>query len=1100
MPSESAEHQHAWEDSKENFQPVRDGRKPGELLDTKAKEERTVLQPKGIEPDRARFVEAIEGYTGDDPLEKWLDYIKWTKETFVSAGKTSEMLTLLEKCTREFHESERYRDDVRYLRVWIQYADCLPDPSDVFSYMMDNNIGQGHALFFIAYATYCELTRNYALADGTYQKGIQAKAAPLDRLEAKHAEFQHRMVRRIQRKAEQAQEEGQAGTGSGAAGQEGQAGARGNINERRGLKTIRGPLGPRPVDKRRNMASNVGSNSIPVFEDDQFSSSTVQPPPRGRMVLPAGHVESQKENVQAAVPWMGQTIKQKSSSVASKPKEHLDIMEDPEFAASAVCGGDGGEPAQARGAKASLRQRFDRDGIEEQLSSDPLLLLKNPPPKVVVKKEHADGDGDGNGDDLVVDVKLEANPDDDSKMPSPFDHDVTMATSDAYKAMNCLFTGDAGDDGRMDDAGAPVAHVAPGARDLEPTMTINTRDALNAVNNMFKASFNVDGDNKDDHDDDKDETVYVSGNDDARAGASEDVGGGGGGLMIREDTVFLPADGDRPEGSLNDDDVTGAFSIREDTVFIGGRGGRAGVGAGVNADDDTGAFSIREDTVFIGRGAGAVEDDTGAFSIREDTVFISSGTVPPAGPTATNAGGHGLGLIVPMDDEFNDANDENAAPEGLVQVGARRERAVHAPLSPLGLGPTPVDGFEVEVEQDDEAEAALAGAGAGAPSNAEAVVDEGFAVFEDAKPGQRRINPFDCSFQGELVASLNPPVSEWPGVVELTDEDAVACEAAFKVVKKEGAADAKKKKPTTKASANANAATELVIRDVLRATITGQIGEGAYATVYGATCDGVDVALKVEYPPCPWEFLLCKIIEGRSAPDACLTVNPTKMLLHERFSVLVMPRGSGTLQDLLNMYLSAKIPVDQTVTASICLTLFRAMKQLHDNKVVHNDIKPDNILFSISEDAVSVSLIDVGRGVDLELLPEDAVLFGDSETESFRCIEMRERVPWLWQADAYAVASVIHCLILGEYMEVDRVENEATGERYVRSRAKLPRSYDAELWEAVLKDLLNASADCPPNWDGLMARMQGLLQDEPARSKKSALDRLQRLAATNLSL
>ena len=269
--------------------------------------------------------------------------------------------------------------------------------------------------------------------------------------------------------------------------------------------------------------------------------------------------------------------------------------------------------------------------------------------------------------------------------------------------------------------------------------------------------------------------------------------------------------------------------------------------------------------------------------------------------------------------------------------------------------------------------------------------------------------------------------------------------AAFKVVKKEGAADAKKKKPTTKASANANAATELVIRDVLRATITGQIGEGAYATVYGATCDGVDVALKVEYPPCPWEFLLCKIIEGRSAPDACLTVNPTKMLLHERFSVLVMPRGSGTLQDLLNMYLSAKIPVDQTVTASICLTLFRAMKQLHDNKVVHNDIKPDNILFSISEDAVSVSLIDVGRGVDLELLPEDAVLFGDSETESFRCIEMRERVPWLWQADAYAVASVIHCLILGEYMEVDRVENEATGERYVRSRAKLPRSYDAEL-------------------------------------------------------
>ena len=168
----------------------------------------------------------------------------------------------------------------------------------------------------------------------------------------------------------------------------------------------------------------------------------------------------------------------------------------------------------------------------------------------------------------------------------------------------------------------------------------------------------------------------------------------------------------------------------------------------------------------------------------------------------------------------------------------------------------------------------------------------------------------------------------------------------------------------------------------------------------------------MEHPPCPWEFLLCKIIEGRSAPDACRTVNPAKMLLHKNFSCLVMPRGSGTLQDLLNRYLAAKTKMDQGVTATLCLSMFRAVQQLHDNKIVHNDIKPDNILFDVAGDGqdVSVSLIDVGRGVDLELLPRNAVLFGDSGTESFRCIEMRERVPWLWQADAYAVAGVIHCL------------------------------------------------------------------------------------------
>ncbi len=245
-------------------------------------------------------------------------------------------------------------------------------------------------------------------------------------------------------------------------------------------------------------------------------------------------------------------------------------------------------------------------------------------------------------------------------------------------------------------------------------------------------------------------------------------------------------------------------------------------------------------------------------------------------------------------------------------------------------------------------------------------------------------------------------------------------------------------------------------------------------------CDGAGVALKVEHPPCAWEFLLCKIIEGRSAPDACRTVNPTKMLLHKNFSCLVMPRGSGTLQDLLNRYLAAKTQMDESVTATICLSMFRAVKQLHNNKIVHNDIKPDNILFDVVGEGqdVSVSLIDVGRGVDLELLPKNAVLFGDSGTESFRCIEMRERVPWLWQADAYAVAGVIHCLILGEYLEIERATKEDTSETFIRPRSKLPRSYDADIWGDVFKTLLNAggtSADCPPDWDGLCRSMERLM-------------------------
>jgi hypothetical protein len=49
-------------------------------------------------------------------------FIKWTQDTFRAGGSKAELLPLLERCTRELQGVERYRDDARYLRVWIQYV------------------------------------------------------------------------------------------------------------------------------------------------------------------------------------------------------------------------------------------------------------------------------------------------------------------------------------------------------------------------------------------------------------------------------------------------------------------------------------------------------------------------------------------------------------------------------------------------------------------------------------------------------------------------------------------------------------------------------------------------------------------------------------------------------------------------------------------------------------------------------------------------------------------------------------------------------------------------------------------------------------------
>lgn len=127
--------------------------------------------------------------------------------------------------------------------------------------------------------------------------------------------------------------------------------------------------------------------------------------------------------------------------------------------------------------------------------------------------------------------------------------------------------------------------------------------------------------------------------------------------------------------------------------------------------------------------------------------------------------------------------------------------------------------------------------------------------------------------------------------------------------------------------------------------------------------------------------------------------------------------------------------------------------------------------------ALGLQLIDFGRSLDLELLPPGTLLQvggwvglrgrgvqlsfcarlkelhppvarvpcfypaaadalrcqcrlalqGDSGTDAFRCVEMREGQTWLWQADAYGAAATVHTLLYGRYMEVERVRENATG-------------------------------------------------------------------------
>ena len=136
---------------------------------------------------RSAFWRAVAEYDGDDPLEVWVRFIKWAENTFPSGGRETEVLPLLERCTRELQEVPRYKDDARYLRVWVKYADCCKDPHDIFKFLEANDIGQRHALFYEAYAAFLEIRGAYARAHEVYDRGVMMRAQPRERLKDKLA-------------------------------------------------------------------------------------------------------------------------------------------------------------------------------------------------------------------------------------------------------------------------------------------------------------------------------------------------------------------------------------------------------------------------------------------------------------------------------------------------------------------------------------------------------------------------------------------------------------------------------------------------------------------------------------------------------------------------------------------------------------------------------------------------------------------------------------------------------------------------------------------------------------------------------------------------
>ncbi|KAJ8772616.1 hypothetical protein K2173_027793 [Erythroxylum novogranatense] len=184
-----------WELFKENVRPLKRGRNVHVLNQTLKSQTNNTLK-NSLLYTRSKLIGAIDEYEGDDPLLPWLQCIKWVQEAFPPGGDCSGLIVIYEQCVRTFWNSHQYKDDLRYLKVWLEYAESCDDAQVIYTFLDANEIGISHSAYYIAYALHMESKSKTKAANDIFYLGISRDAQPAEKLNDAYKKFLLRSTRR----------------------------------------------------------------------------------------------------------------------------------------------------------------------------------------------------------------------------------------------------------------------------------------------------------------------------------------------------------------------------------------------------------------------------------------------------------------------------------------------------------------------------------------------------------------------------------------------------------------------------------------------------------------------------------------------------------------------------------------------------------------------------------------------------------------------------------------------------------------------------------------------------------------------------------------
>ncbi|XP_044268700.1 mitotic checkpoint serine/threonine-protein kinase BUB1 beta-like isoform X2 [Tribolium madens] len=255
--------------------------------------------------------------------------------------------------------------------------------------------------------------------------------------------------------------------------------------------------------------------------------------------------------------------------------------------------------------------------------------------------------------------------------------------------------------------------------------------------------------------------------------------------------------------------------------------------------------------------------------------------------------------------------------------------------------------------------------------------------------------------------------------------------------------------------------------------IEKQLGKGTYGTVFRGidVRTGNTVAVKFQRPANKWEFYICRELRSRLAQHPLWErfMDVRIGYFSDQASVLIsefMPCGS-----LLSVANTVKQksgrPMKESLCIHFCLEMLKVVQAMHEVKIIHADIKPDNFLVQLTtNDAIVLQLIDFGCSIDMSLFPPNASFTRKVTTENFICCEMLDDRPWNYHTDLFCIAATAHVLLFDKYIQMRKND----GHWSISNR--LPRYARLDLWNMFFSTLLNQQ-DGPAN----SAALQAMLED-----------------------